>query len=148
MPFFWSCRKPFRDDAPRWEKVALSIVWVPQELQVPHHLPPSAGRQGTASPAVSTGAQLLRIVLFFATPWTVVMHQGPLSMKFSCQRILDQVSISSSRGIFPTQRLNRHLMHCRLDSLPLCCLGSLPCCVDPSKSWTVWRSVLLLCVET
>ena len=39
-------------------------------------------------------------------------------------RILEQVAISSSKGIFPTQELNPHLLHCQADSLPLSHLGS------------------------
>ena len=38
-------------------------------------------------------------------------------------RILEQVAISSSRGIFPTQELNPHLLHWQADSLPLSHLG-------------------------
>ena len=34
-------------------------------------------------------------------------------------RILEWVAISSSRGIFQTQRANLHLLHLQVDSLPL-----------------------------
>ena len=44
-------------------------------------------------------------VRLFATPWTV---HGILQA-----RILEWVAISFSRGIFPTQGSNLHLLHCR-----------------------------------
>ena len=39
-------------------------------------------------------------------------------------RILEWVAVSFSRGIFPTQGSNPHLLHWQVDSLPLCHLGS------------------------
>ena len=39
-------------------------------------------------------------------------------------RILEWVATSFSRGIFPTQGSNPHLLHCQADSLPLCHQGS------------------------
>ena len=39
-------------------------------------------------------------------------------------RILEWVAISFSRGIFPTQELNRCLLHCQVNSLPLSRQGS------------------------
>ena len=45
------------------------------------------------------------------TPSTVA-HQAPLSMGFSRQEILERIAISSSRGISPTQGLNRALASC------------------------------------
>ena len=42
-------------------------------------------------------------------------------------RILEWVAMASSRGIFPTQGLNLHLLcllHWQANSLPLCHLGS------------------------
>ena len=40
-------------------------------------------------------------------------------------RILEWVAISFSRGIFPTQGSNSHLLHWQADSLPMSDLGSL-----------------------
>ena len=40
-------------------------------------------------------------------------------------RKLEWAAISFSRGIFPTQGSNSHLLHWRVDSLPLSHLGSL-----------------------
>ena len=39
-------------------------------------------------------------------------------------RILKWVATSFSRGIFPTQGSNPHLLLCQADSLPLCHQGS------------------------
>ena len=51
-------------------------------------------------------------VRLFVTPWSVA-RQAPLSMEFFQARILEQVAISSFRGIFLTQQFNpcllRHL---------------------------------------
>ena len=44
-------------------------------------------------------------------PWTVA-HQAPLSMGFSRQENWSGLSFPS-QGIFPTQRLNPGLLHCR-----------------------------------
>ena len=46
-------------------------------------------------------------------------------------RILEWVAISFSRGIFPTQELNLHLLHWQADSLPLSHQGS-PSCLKGS----------------
>ena len=51
-------------------------------------------------------------VWLFVTPWTTA-RQAPLSVEFFRPRILEWVAISISRGIFPTQRLNPGLPHCR-----------------------------------
>ena len=80
-------------------------------------------------------AQLLSCVWLFVTPWTVAC-QAPLSWNFlgkntevGC-RVLFQ-------GIFPTQRLNLHLvqfLHWQGDSLPLHHLGSLYTYIE-NKYW-------------
>ena len=49
---------------------------------------------------------------YSATPWTGV-YQASLSMKFSRQECWEWVTISFSRGIFPTQGLNPCLLNCR-----------------------------------
>ena len=53
-----------------------------------------------------------RHVRLFATPRTIA-HQAPLSMGILQARALEWVAISSTRGIFLTQGLNPHLLHCR-----------------------------------
>ena len=61
-----------------------------------------------------------------ATPWTVA-HQAPLSMEFSWQEYQSGLPFPSP-GVFLTQRLNLHLLHLlnwQVNSLPLCCMGSL-----------------------
>ena len=62
-------------------------------------------------------------VRLFLTPW-IVTHQATLSIVFSQTRILEWVTISSSRGIIPTRGSNLCLLHWQVDSLPLCHLGS------------------------
>ena len=59
-------------------------------------------------------------------------------------RILDWVAISSSRGIFPTQGLNPHLL--TVDPLPLSHLGS-PTLFIPHQSQESWIWCLLRCVR-
>ena len=51
-------------------------------------------------------------VWLFVTLWTVAC-QAPLSMEFSRQELLEWVAIPFSRGIFPTQGLNRGLPLCK-----------------------------------
>ena len=53
----------------------------------------------------------------FATPWTTA-HQAPLSMEFSGKNT-GVGSHSLLQGIFPTQRSNSGLLHCRQISLHL-----------------------------
>ena len=57
-------------------------------------------------------ALLLSHVQLSVTPWTAA-GQAPLSMRVLQVRILEWVAMPSSRGIFPTQRLNPGLLHCR-----------------------------------
>ena len=57
-------------------------------------------------------AQPLSHVQVFATPGTVA-HKVPLSLGILQARILQWVSMTSSRGIFTTQGLNPGLPHCR-----------------------------------
>ena len=52
-------------------------------------------------------------------------------------RILDWVAISSSRGIFPTQGLNTHFLHCQVGSLPLQLVKSLSRVQLFATPWTV-----------
>ena len=54
----------------------------------------------------------LSCVRLFVIPWTVA-HQAPLSMGIFQARILEWVSMTSSRRSSPTQRLNPGLPHCR-----------------------------------
>ena len=59
-------------------------------------------------------------IQLFVTLWTVP-HQAPLSMGILQARILEWATISCSRGIFPTQGLNLHLLcvlHWEVGSLP------------------------------
>ena len=56
-------------------------------------------------------AQSLSCVQLFVTPWPVTC-QAPLSMGILQARILEWVAIPSSR-VFPTQRSNPGLLHCR-----------------------------------
>ena len=61
---------------------------------------------------------VLSCVWLFATPKTVA-HQ---SMEFFQARILEMIAISYSRGFFPSQELNLHLLcllHWQVDSLLL-----------------------------
>ena len=56
---------------------------------------------------------LLSRVQLFEIPWTVA-RQAPLSMGFPRQEYWSGWdAISFSRGIFPTQKLNWGLLHCR-----------------------------------
>ena len=55
--------------------------------------------------------QLLSHVQLFATPWTVA-HQASPSMGFSRQEYWHRLPFSPP-GIFLTQGLNSHLLHCR-----------------------------------
>ena len=57
-------------------------------------------------------ASSLRCVRLFVIPWPVA-HQAPLSMGILQTRILEWVSMTSSRESSPTQRLNPGLPHCR-----------------------------------
>ena len=72
---------------------------------------------------LSQGAVHSRSV--FVTPWTVA-HQAPLSMGILQARILEWVAFPFSRGIFPTQRSNPGLPHCRriLEEIFLLNLGN------------------------
>ena len=67
---------------------------------------------------------VLSHVRLFVTPWTVV-HQAPLSMKFSRQEYWNELPFLLW-GIFPIQGFNLcflHVLHWQADSLPLCHLG-------------------------
>ena len=57
-------------------------------------------------------ASSLSCVRLFVIPWPVA-HQAPLSMGILQARILEWVSMTSSRESSPTQRLNPGLPHCR-----------------------------------
>ena len=66
-----------------------------------------------ASSPILRGCVLSRFscVCLFVTPWTVA-HQAPLSMGFCRQEYWSGLSFPSP-GIFPTQRSNPGLLHCR-----------------------------------
>ena len=66
---------------------------------------------------------LLSHIWLFATPWTVAC-QAPVSVGFLQARVLDWVAISFSKGIFPTQGSNPHLLRWQVDCLPLNHQGS------------------------
>ena len=53
----------------------------------------------------------------FMGPWTIT-RQAPLSMRFPSKNAEPNCH-SLLQGIFPTQRLNPHLLHWQVDSLPL-----------------------------
>ena len=65
------------------------------------------------------------------TPWTVAC-QVPLSTGILQARILEQVAISYSRGIFPTEGSNSRLLRWQTGSLSLTQQGSLPGTVQSS----------------
>ena len=71
--------------------------------------------------------QLLSHVQLFVTPCTVA-HEVPLSMEFSRQEYWIRLPFPTPGDlILPTQELNSHLLHllhCQVDSLPLCHLGN------------------------
>ena len=66
-------------------------------------------------------AQLLSLVRFFATPWTVACQT--LSMESSRQEYWS-VCHFLLQGIFLTQGSNLHLLHWQVGSLPQSHLGS------------------------
>ena len=66
--------------------------------------------------------QLLSRVQLFATTWTVA-HQASRSMGFSRQGYWSDLPFPTA-GDLLTQRLNLHLLHWQVDSLPLSYLGS------------------------
>ena len=53
------------------------------------------------------------------------MDRGSSVHGISQARILEQVTVSFSRGIFPTQGSNLHVLHFQVDSLLLSHLGSM-----------------------
>ena len=59
-------------------------------------------------------------------------------------RILEWVAISSSRGIFPTQGSNPHLLHWQMDSLSLGHLG-VPCLINTIFIYSYYHSVYRIC---
>jgi len=59
-------------------------------------------------------------------------------------RILEWVAISSSRGIFPTQGSNPHLLHWQMDSLSLGHLG-VPCLINTIFIYSYYHSVYGIC---
>ena len=63
------------------------------------------------SVCVCVHTHLLSRVQLFATPWTVA-HQSPLSMESSRQEYWSGLPFLLQE-IFPTQRLNPGLLHCR-----------------------------------
>ena len=67
-------------------------------------------------------AQSLSCFLLLATLWTVA-PQAPLSIYFSMQAYWSGLAFPSP-GIFLTQGSNPHLLHWKVDSLPLSHLGS------------------------
>ena len=72
-------------------------------------------------------AQLLSYVWLFETPWAVACW-APLSVEFFRQEYRSGLPFLL-QGIVPIQGSNPHLLHllhCPVDSLPLCHLGS-PC---------------------
>ena len=85
-------------------------------------------------------AQPLSHVPLFVTPWTVA-HQAPLSLGILQRRILEWVAMPSSRGIFPTQELNRGLLHCRWILYQLSYQGSPVMVTDPLKLERIEESV-------
>ena len=72
---------------------------------------------------------MLSHVRLFVTPWTVAPGSSVHGL-FQARKKLSTTfsawfAISSSRGIFLAQGWNLHLLHWRVDSLPLSHLGSL-----------------------
>ena len=58
----------------------------------------------------------------FATPWTVIARQAPLSTGFPKQEYWSEFAISFSRESSPP--IEPHLLHGQEDSLPLSHQGS------------------------
>ena len=56
-------------------------------------------------------------VRLFVTPWTVA-YQAPLSLRFSRQEYWSELLFPPPLDL-PDQRLNTHLLHWQVDSLPL-----------------------------
>ena len=73
-------------------------------------------------------------------PWTVA-HRAPLSLGTLQGRILEWVSMPSSRGIFPAQELNRGLLLCRQILYQLTYQGSPVMVIDPLKLERIEESV-------
>ena len=90
--------------------------------------------------AILCCAQSLSHVRLFATPWTVA-HRAPLSLGTLQGRILEWVSMPSSRGIFPAQELNRGLLLCRQILYQLTYQGSPVMVIDPLKLERIEESV-------
>ena len=79
-------------------------------------------RSGITGTTITYGACMLSCVQLFVTPRTCSLPASSVYRLFQA-RILEQVAISSSRGIFPTQGSNPsllHLSHWQADSLALC----------------------------
>ena len=70
-------------------------------------------------------AQLLSCVWLFKTPWTVA-HQDPMPVEFPRQEYCRGLPFPSP-GNLPNPRIKSgllHLLHCQVNSLPLCHLRS------------------------
>ena len=70
---------------------------------------------------------MLQLSAVFETLWTIA-HQAPMPMKFSDQKYWSGLPERSSRGIFPTQGSNPHLLcllHWQVGSLSLAQPGKL-----------------------
>ena len=83
-------------------------------------------------------------VWFFVTPWIIVCPGSPVHGILQ-GRILEWVAISSSRGIFPTQGLNPHLLcilHWRVGLLPSASPGKPGTWVSciAGRFFTVWAT--------
>ena len=93
-------------------------TWIICQAQQNHKafLPPSEGSTGLLTCVRSQLCPVLCDPMDCSLPGSSI--HGILQA-----RTLEWVAISSSRGIFLTQRLNPHLLHWQADSLPLSHLG-------------------------
>ena len=91
----------------------------------------SRSHAGVETGGRGAGHRLRRVIQpedrLFVTPYTIAL-QAPLS-GISQARVLEWVAVSFSRGIFPTQGSDPHLLHWQVDSLPLSHQGS-PCDIN------------------
>ena len=74
-------------------------------------------------------------VRLFATPWTVALR-APLSMGFPSQKYWSGLPFPSP-GDLPYPRIDPHLLHWEVDSLPLSHLGS-PNKTESDEHGTCW----------